>query len=172
MILFEAIVKRFQKKGEKTSWTYIDVPSTLAEQLKPGCRKAFRVSGLLDQHPIDRVALVPMGEGNFILAINATMRKVINKSPGMTITVQLKPDERELKPPSDFVICLKDEPEALTYFDTLAKSHQLYFGRWIDSAKTDATRIKRIAKAVSALAKRKGFPEMLRESKELKQDIK
>lgn len=170
MTEFEATIKRFQQKGDKTGWTFVEVPAAMATTLKPGCKKAFRVSGFLDNHPIDRVALVPMGEGNFILAINAAMRKGIQKSIGMSIIIKLKLDERELKPPTDFVSCLKDEPDAFGYFNTLPKSHQLYFGRWIDSAKTDATRIKRIAKAVSALARRMGFSEMLREGKTVKQD--
>jgi hypothetical protein len=169
MVQFEAIIKRFQKQGEKTGWTYIDVPSSIATQLKPDCKKTFRVSGLLDQHIIDRVALVPMGEGDFILALNADMRKATGKKQGMSLTAQLKLDEREIKPPSDFIACLKDEPAALTYYETLAKSHQLYFTRWIDSAKTDATRTKRIAKAITALVRGMGFPEMLREGKKQKE---
>ena len=169
MITFAAAIKRFNKQGEKTGWTYIEVPPSIAEQLKPGCKKSFRVSGQLDQYKIDRVALIPMGDGHFIMALNATMRKGIQKGQGACIAVQLKADEREVKPPADFLACLKDEPEALSFFATLTKGHQLYFGRWIDSAKTEATRTKRIAQAVSALAKRWGYSEMIRAAKKTKE---
>ncbi len=169
MTSFTAIIKRFDKQGEKTGWTYIDVPQSIAEQLKPGCKKTFRVSGKLDQYKIDRVALIPMGEGHFIMALNATMRKGIQKAVGASITAQLKADEREVKPPVDFVDCLADEPNALAYFNGLTKGHQLYFGRWIDSAKTEATRTKRIALAVSALGKHMGYSEMIRDAKKQKE---
>jgi hypothetical protein len=172
MIQFNATIKRFAEQGEKTGWTYIEVSSTIAEQLKPGCKKSFRVSGLLDRHKIDRVALLPMGEGHFIMALNAALRKNIQKPQGAIITVQLKLDEREIKPPADFITCLKDEPEAFTFFTTLAKSHQLYFGRWIDSAKTDNTRTKRIAQAIAALAKRTGYSEMIQESQKLSKELR
>jgi len=171
MIAFSATIKRFDKQGEKTGWTYIEVPQSIAEQLKPGCKKSFRVSGRLDQYKIDRVALMPMGDGHFIMALNASMRKGIQKSQGASIAVHLKADERELTLPADFLDCLVDEPEAQAFFTSLTKGHQLYFGRWIDSAKTEATRTKRIAQAVSALAKGLGFPEMLRAAKKIKESL-
>lgn len=171
MITFTATIKRFNKQGEKTGWTYIEVPHTIAEQLKPGCKKSFRVSGKLDQYKIDRVALMPMGEGHFIMALNADMRKGFKKEAGATIAVQLIADDREVKPPSDFLACLADEPDALAFFSTLTKGHQLYFGRWIDSAKTEMTRTNRIAQAVSALAIRLGYPEMMRAAKKAKETL-
>lgn len=169
MIHFSTLIKRFKEQGEKTGWTYIEIPQAIAAQLKPGNKKSFRVSGKLDQFKIDRVALLPMGEGLFIMALNAAMRKGIQKGVGQSIEVALKADERELKPPADFMACLADEPEALAYFSLLAKGHQLYFGRWIDSAKTEPTRIKRIAQAVSALAIGMGYPEMIRANKKAKE---
>lgn len=169
MINFSTLIKRFNKQGEKTGWTYIEISQAIAEQLKPGNKKSFRVSGKLDQYKIDRVALLPMGEGQFIMALNAAMRKGIQKGEGQSVQVQLKADERELKPPADFMACLADEPDAQTFFLQLTKGHQLYFGRWIDSAKTEPTRVKRIAQAVSALAAGMGYPAMIRAAKKSKE---
>ncbi|MBP6687980.1 MAG: YdeI/OmpD-associated family protein, partial [Lacibacter sp.] len=59
--------------------------------------------------------------------------------------------------------CLNDEPTALQYFNSLAGGHQRYFSKWIDSAKTEPTKAKRIAMAVNALARKMGYTEMLRE---------
>ena len=64
--------------------------------------------------------------------------------------------------------CLADEPAASAFFQSLAGSHQRYFSKWIDSAKTEPTRTKRIALAVNALAKKWGYPEMIRASQEKK----
>jgi uncharacterized protein YdeI (YjbR/CyaY-like superfamily) len=61
--------------------------------------------------------------------------------------------------------CMADEPVALQFFKTLPGSHQKYFSKWIDSAKTVETKARRIAWAVTALAKKQGYGEMLRSHK-------
>jgi hypothetical protein len=48
MIKFTATLLQFQEQGEKTGWTYIQVPLAMAQQLKPGNKKVFRVKGKLD----------------------------------------------------------------------------------------------------------------------------
>ena len=50
----------------------------------------------------------------------------------------------------------------MVFFKTLSGSHQRYFSKWIDSARTEQTKSKRIAQSVNALAKKKGYPEMMR----------
>jgi uncharacterized protein YdeI (YjbR/CyaY-like superfamily) len=60
---------------------------------------------------------------------------------------------------------LSDEPEALKFFNSLTGSHQRYFSKWIESAKGDETKAKRIAQSINAFLKKQGFPEMLREQK-------
>jgi uncharacterized protein YdeI (YjbR/CyaY-like superfamily) len=66
--------------------------------------------------------------------------------------------------------CLHDEPKAWDFFKVLPGSHQRYFSKWIDSAKTEETKANRIAQAVNALAKQLGYPEMLRASKKDKEN--
>ena len=60
---------------------------------------------------------------------------------------------------------MEDEPAALKFFKAMPKSWQHYFSKWIDSAKTDPTKTKRIAFAVSSLAKKMNFSEMIRAQK-------
>jgi uncharacterized protein YdeI (YjbR/CyaY-like superfamily) len=60
--------------------------------------------------------------------------------------------------------CLADEPGAREFFQTLPGSHKRYFSKWIDDAKTEPTKTKRITLAVNALAKHRGYGEMLRAS--------
>jgi uncharacterized protein YdeI (YjbR/CyaY-like superfamily) len=90
------------------------------------------------------------------------MRKEIRKNVGATILVKLKIDKEEIKPPTELILCLKDEPKALEQYNKIANSHRLYFTRWIESAKTYETRAKRIAHAVTALAAGKDYGTMLR----------
>jgi uncharacterized protein YdeI (YjbR/CyaY-like superfamily) len=65
----------------------------------------------------------------------------------------------------EFMECLTDEPEALQFFNSLTGSHQRYFSKWIESAKTDDTKAKRIAQSINAFLKKQGFPEMMRANK-------
>ena len=165
MVQFTTIIQRFDKQGEKTGWTYIQIPVKIAQQLKPGNKKSFRVKGKLDNHSIRAVALIPMGDGDFIMALNADMRKKIGKQKGDKLKVQLQVDEKLPELCADLLECLDDEPHAKEYFDSLPFSHRLYFSKWIESAKTAPTKAKRIAQAVTALSRNWGFPEMLRANK-------
>jgi hypothetical protein len=163
-VKFTTTIHRFGKQGEKTGWTYFEVPPDLAEQLKPGNKKEFKVKGKLDAHPIKRVSLLPMGGGRFILVLNAALRKAIGKKEGATVKVQLSADSSDFVFNKDFIDCLNDEPSAKNFFQSLPGSHQRYFSKWIDGAKTELTRTKRIAMAVNALAKKWGYGEMIRAS--------
>jgi hypothetical protein len=172
MVQFSTIIKKFKDQGEKTGWTYIDVPEDIASQLKPNNKKTFRVKGSLDHYEFTGIALIPMGGGDFIMALNASIRKVLGKRKGAGVSVRLEADnDFVIKPPAEFQECLADEPRALEFFTSLAKSHQGYFVKWIDSARTDPTRVKRIAQAVSALSKGQGFGEMLRAQKKDRHDL-
>src|SRR5205809_3116838 len=162
MIRLTATMKKLERQGEKTGWTYIEIPADLAQKLKPDNKKEFKVKGKLDKYGIQRVSLLPMGGGGFIMPINATMRKAIGKRHGAIVQVQLMEDNSEFVFNKDLMECLTDEPVARQFFETLTGSHQRYFSKWIDSAKTEQTKARRIAQAVNALAKRQGYPEMLR----------
>jgi len=171
MIKFTTIIQQFNEQGEKTGWTYITIPANLAQQLKPGNKKSFRVKGKLDTHPIAGVSLMPMGEGNFIMAINATMRKGIKKRKGAQLNVQLEADDKLPELSKELLECLEDEPVALEHFNSLTRGHRKYFSDWILSAKTEPTRTKRLAQAVDALSKKFDFGMMIRKLKEDKKDL-
>ena len=162
MIRFTAVIKRFASQGEKTGWTYIDVPAALAQQLVPGNKKGFRVKGKLDQHPFEKIALIPMGGGDFILTLNAATRKAIRKQKGATLEVQMEIDKSEIQPPLELLECLQDEPEALAYYQNLPQGHRNYFTNWINSARTEPTRAKRIAATVNAMFHKWDYGQMIR----------
>lgn len=163
-VQFTTTILRFGSKGEKTGWTYIDIPADIAQKLKPGNKKEFKVKGKLDNYAIKRQSVMPMGDGNFIMPINAALRKEIGKRQGAMLRVQLEEDASEFVFNNDFIECLRDDPEAHHFFKTLPGSHQRYFSKWIDSAKTEPTRVKRISMAVNALARKWGYAEMIRAS--------
>ena len=162
MVRFTAIIKKFDRQGEKTGWTYIEIPAAIAKTMNSSNKKGFRVKGKLDDHPIKQVALLPMGNGGFIMPLNGAIRKAIGKRKGAILKVQLAEDKVPYKLNQEFLDCLADEPAALEHFDSLPGSFKNYYSKWIDAAKTDPTRTRRIALAVSSLARKMDFGEMLR----------
>lgn len=163
-VVFTATIHKYEKQGEKTGWTYIEIPADIAQQVKPGNKKEFKVKGKLDTHTITRQSVMPLGGGTFILPLNADLRKAIGKRKGAMLKLQLEEDKSEFVFNPDFMECLEDEPAAQIFFKGLTGSHQRYFSKWIDSAKTEPTRVKRITMAVNALAKKWGYSEMIRAS--------
>jgi hypothetical protein len=172
MVKFNTIILKFADQGEKTGWRYIDIPADIAVQLKPGNKQSFRVRGMLDALPIAGIALIPMGNGAFIMALKADIRKAIHKREGAMVQVSLEVDaDYKVEMPADLAECFDADPEALQFFNSLIQSHRDYFVKWITSAKTDATRIKRIVNTVNAASRGMGYPQMIRALKAEKDSL-
>lgn len=165
MVTFTATIQKFEEQGEKTGWTYIEIPADIAGALKPGSKQSFRVKGRLDAFPIEAVALIPMGGGRFIMAINAAMRRGIKKGRGAMLQVKLSVDTKPVAIPADLRECLADEPEALAFLQEMKLSHRNYYIKWLDGVKTEAARTKRIARIITALSQKQDFVTMIRSLK-------
>jgi hypothetical protein len=172
MVRYTTTILQFAEQGEKTGWTYIEIPADIAEKLKPGNKKSFRVKGKLDEYPIKKIALLPMGGGSFIMPLNAATRKNIGKRKGAMLKVQIEEDQAPLKISKELLDCLKDEPKALERFNKMPKSHQHYYSKWIESAKTEATKAKRIAMTVNAMYKGMDYGEMIRAARREKDETR
>lgn len=165
MYSFISTYEKFDKKGEKSSWTHIIISDTDAQVLKPANKKSFRVRGRLNEVEIEGVAVMPMGGGEFVLPINASIRKKLKLNIGDEVIVNIEEDK-------NFEIIMPDDLKELLEFDNLleeflsqAKSHQNYFIKYIDSAKTIETRVKRLNMTLDAMQKRMNYGEMIRASK-------
>lgn len=166
MVSYNTIILQFGEQGEKTGWRYIELPADIAEQLKPGCKKSFRVKGMLDSLPIKGIATLPMGEGNFIVPLKAEIRKALHKNEGAMLQVNLEEDlDYKVEIPDDLKECFEFEPEAFEYFNKLPQSHRGYYIKWINDAKTNATRSKRIVNTVNAMLHSWDYGRMMRELK-------
>lgn len=166
MITFEAELERFSKMGEKTGWTFVTIPREIANQIKPDCRKSFRVKGLLDELPVAGMSFIPMGEGDFILALNSTIRKQLKKEEGAKLHLELEEDKTfKIEMPEDLELCLLEEGHFMENFLNLPKSHQNYYINWLNTAKTETTRVKRLTQIVVAMDKKQNFSEMMRSYK-------
>ncbi|MCI0751750.1 MAG: YdeI/OmpD-associated family protein [Flammeovirgaceae bacterium] len=168
MVSFNVQIQKFDKQGEKTGWTYIEISAAQAKKLNPGVKVSFRVKGTLDNYTIKQTALLPMGDGKFILPLKSDVRKALGKKQGDKLKVAIDLDESNFILSPDLMACLQDEPLALMAFKKLPGSHQKYYSNWVESAKTPITKTKRIVMAVTSLARKQSFAEMLRENKSKK----
>ncbi|MEY4875329.1 MAG: hypothetical protein RL708_478 [Bacteroidota bacterium] len=171
-IKFTTTILKFAEQGEKTGWTYIEIPAAIAHQVFPNQKKSFRVKGKLDAYTFSGMALLPMGEGEFIMALKADVRKAIKKIKGDKLIVEIEHDKSEYQLDEDFAACLEEDEKATKFFLTLAKSHQNYFSKWIEAAKTQPTKAKRIIQTINALAKKMSYAEMIRAGKSEKDILK
>lgn len=170
MVTFKAEIERFAEMGEKTGWTYVFIPLAIANEIKADCRKSYRVKGMLDQVAVAGIALVPMGEGDFIIALNAPLRKKLRKELGAVLELRLEEDlDFKILMPDDLEVCLSEESQGLESFLKLPKSHQNYYINWLNSAKTEATRTKRLVKIVTAMDRDWDFGTMMRDGKPRKE---
>ncbi|NEU07974.1 DUF1905 domain-containing protein [Flavihumibacter sp. R14] len=169
MITFEVLIEKFGDKGEKTGWTYIYIPENLALQIKAGTRTSYRVKGFLDNIPVSGLAMVPMGEGDYIIALKGELRRKLRKKDGDLLKISLEEhSDFTIDMPADLEECLNDQPHLIENFLKQPRSHQHYYFNWINSAKTDPTRAKRIAMTVNAMDRGYDFGQMLREEKKKK----
>ncbi|MXV50037.1 DUF1905 domain-containing protein [Pedobacter sp. HMF7647] len=162
MIQYQTIINQFNEQGEKTGWSYIDVPADIAEQLCSGRKTSFRVKGKIDHLLIKQVSLLPMGEGNFIIPLKADIRKALRKERGATVSLEFELDESVLEIDADLIACLEEEPVAFEKFNKMPRSHQHYYSKWILTAKTEATKAKRIAMTLNAMLRGMDYGEMIR----------
>lgn len=167
MVHFKAEIEQFESMGEKTGWRYVFIPADLASQLKADCKKSFRVKGKIDAVEIEGLATSPMGGGDFIIALKADLRKRLRKEAGATVELFLEEDKDfKVEMPEDLEICLSEEKHLMASFLKQPKSHQNYFINWINSAKTETTRTKRLVATVTAMYEKQDFGAMIRTSKE------
>ena len=171
MITFKAEIERFSEMGEKTGWSYVFIPQVIANEIKADCKKSFRVRGRIDHVPIAGMATVPMGEGDFIIALKASLRKQLRKDKGAVVELELEDDkEFKIEIPDDLELCLSDEQHLMEGFMRLPMSHRNWYINWLNSAKTESTRTKRLVKIVSAMDRGWTFGEMMREDKKRRED--
>ncbi|WAC40262.1 YdeI/OmpD-associated family protein [Pedobacter sp. SL55] len=166
MVQFNAEIEKFESNGEKTGWSYIFIPETVAQQIKSGDNRSFRVRGQIDNLQISGKSLLPMGDGDFILPLDGKMRKQLKKEAGQPVSLSLEHDiDYKVEMPEDLEICLAQEDGVLEQFLSYTKSHQNYFINWLNTAKTEVTRTKRLVMIVNAMALKQDFGLMLRSNK-------
>lgn len=148
----EYLLKKIPGKG---GWTYAEVPEVLKDPHSPF--GWVKVKGSIDGVKFANYRMMPLGNGNLFLPVKAEIRKKIGKEAGDTVHVILFADHDPPAIPVALKACLRDSPPALSRFQTLSEGEQKAFINWIESAKTDATRAKRIAQTIDKVLRGESF---------------
>lgn len=146
----EYLLERTPGKG---GWTYAIIPEILPD--KNAHFGWVKVKGSIDGFEINKYHLMPSGNGQLFLSVKAEIRKKIKKQAGDYVHVVLYLDNEPLDIPQELLLCLEDAPEAWQFFRSLNESEQQSYVKWIYSAKTDQTKVDRIAKALDGLSQQK-----------------
>jgi hypothetical protein len=165
MPTFKAIIRKYGAKGEKTGWTFIDIPLDVVKKLKLTSRREFRIKGVMDDVKFERMACYPVKDGTFIIALNAEFRKKLGKKEGGQVSIKFELDKAEALKSKELLACLKEDPVAKKQFDSQLLSHQNYFHRYVWTAKGADTRAGRIVNVINAMYKKQNFGEMIRSLK-------
>jgi Bacteriocin-protection, YdeI or OmpD-Associated/Domain of unknown function (DUF1905) len=91
--------------------------------------------------------------GEFLLGLNRAVREEAGVEAGDTVEVELELDTapREVEVPDALANALAEDSGARAAFDRLAYTHRKEYARWIDEAKRDETRQRRVARALEML---------------------
>jgi hypothetical protein len=91
--------------------------------------------------------------GEFMVGLNREVREGAGVKAGDTVTLELKLDSepRTVDVPPALAEALDADPEAKATFEGLAFTHRKEFARWIDEAKREETRARRVTQALDMI---------------------
>ncbi len=91
--------------------------------------------------------------GEFLLGLSREVREGAGVQAGDTVEVEIALDSapREVQVPPDLAIALEGDAAAAAAFDGLAYTHRKEFARWIEEAKREETRERRVAQTLEML---------------------
>lgn len=141
---------QLQKFPGKGGWTYAEIPGILQNKEKPF--GWVKVQGSIDGFDLGHYHLDPMGNGKLFLPVKKAIRKVIRKEAGDTVRVILFDDQIPEEIPEEFMLCLKDDPDALRNFQSLDENEKQRHVRWIYNAKNQDILVERMAEVLRNLS--------------------
>ncbi len=101
--------------------------------------------------------LIRMGEPHHIVGVPKGIRVKSGKDVGATIEITVEADNtpREVIVPEDLAAALEPEKAARDFFDKLSYTHRKEYVRWIEEAKKEETRARRVEKTIEMLKDKK-----------------
>lgn len=137
-------LQRFCGKG---GWTYAIIP-----EIKQAANNPFGwvvVKGWIDDFELKQVKLMPLGNGQLFLPVNASIRNKIHKSAGDIVFIELSFDDSLVEIPKELLACFSEEPKhVLETFLSFTQGQQKSYIDWIYAAKKEETKVLRMAKTI------------------------
>ena len=115
-----------------------------------GKRPRFYVTGTINKYPV-RGMLGAEGQ-NYFLRLGAAWLRGSEMAPGDAVTVSLELEGPQISNIAEVIAdALLGNEKAKTFFNGMATFYRKNYIRWIESAKREETRIKRINEMVQLL---------------------
>ena len=113
--------------------------------------KRFPVAATVNEYTW-RTSVARM-RGEFLLGLNRAVREEAGVEAGDTVEVSIELDSapREVLVPQALADALAGDPTLGAAFDALAYTHRKEYARWIESAKREETRDRRVTQALAML---------------------
>ncbi|WP_286753984.1 MULTISPECIES: YdeI/OmpD-associated family protein [Sphingobacterium] len=140
------LLEKFQGKG---GWTFARIPEVAPNNNSPF--GLVRVNGTIDGCKIRNYNLQSMGNGLLFLPIKSEIRKKIKKQEGDYVHIILYEDVNPIEIPEELILCLKEVEGVYEAFLAYSERKKITILNCIYSAKTDQTRVNRIAKTIDEI---------------------
>jgi hypothetical protein len=136
-------------QGGDGGGAFVDVPFDVERVFG---KKRAPIVATIDGEPY-RGTLVRMGGDGHILLVLKVIREKIGKTIGDLVDVTIEEDAapRVVVVPADLSAALDGDEKAASFFRALSYTHQREYVTWIEEAKRDETRRKRIERTVAML---------------------
>ena len=138
-------------KSRKVWYRVVFLPQDFEEQLPFDEYPRLRIDGEIGDVPVNS-AWIPTGDGRRYLIVAPEVLKAAGLSIGDRVTVRFRiADQNHVDVPRALELAIAASREAATAWEELTPGKKRALAHHVGSAKTDATRAKRVAQAVAAL---------------------
>jgi hypothetical protein len=141
------LLEKFPGKG---GWTFAAIPEVVQNKNNPF--GWVKVKGSIDDFCFEQYKLMPMGNGKLFLPVKSEIRKKLGKKDGDFVHIILFTDNSTIKISTEILDCFKSEPDEIyNAFISFTQGEQKAYLDWIYEAKTENTKVNRIAEMMNRL---------------------
>ncbi|MGE0583264.1 MAG: YdeI/OmpD-associated family protein [Steroidobacteraceae bacterium] len=148
---FKAKLLQPAQRGEEGGWVFLVLPKSVSAKLPR--RGRTTVQGTLNDHPF-QATLDPDGQLSHWLKVDEGLRVAAGADVGDVVALEVSPVEPEPEPrlPADLRKALAASPRAKATWNGTTTIARLDWVHWVESAKQQKTRERRIENACDMLA--------------------
>jgi hypothetical protein len=140
------------KPDASGTWAYITIPFSVEKVF--GKKGQVKVKGTVNGVPY-RSSVAPRGDGTHYMVVNQDIRSAAGVELGDIVHVLMSIDTRPrtVEVPQPLRFALGNNAKAKNTVEGLSYSHKKEYVSWIEGAKREETRARRIEKAVEMLSR-------------------